>query len=290
VLNRDNGKPVFPVEERPVPQSKVPGEQTSPTQPFPVSPPPLSPQRLTVDDAWGLSPADRKMSRERIEKLVSEGIFTPPGLAGTLIGPGNVGGMNWSGYAFHPVAQTLVTTALNIPFEVRLIPRDKLDQSVREARERNLRAEIASQHGTPYGMSREPLLSAIGLPSVAPPWCVLTAVDLSKGEIRWKTPLGSTAGFLPINPPIEGLAAFGGPIVTAGGLIFIGAAWDGYFRAFEIDTGKELWKALLPAPAQATPMTYRVHPNGKQYVVIAAGGHGKLPIKLGDALVAFSLP
>ena len=292
VLNRDTGVPVFPVEERPVPQSEIPGEQTSPTQPFPAAPPPLTPQRIGAGDAWGLTPEERKTCRERMGKLVNKGPFTPPSISGTLIYPGNIGGMNWSGYAFHPDSQTLVTNTLSVAFEVRLIPRDQYAAAEGASRSGQLRAEISPQSGTPYGMSREAILSpARIIPCVAPPWSVLTAVDLGSGKIRWQTPLGTTEGSLPINPPARyGLAGLGGPIVTAGGLVFIGAAWDSQLRAFDIGSGKELWKGQLPAPGQATPMTYRVRPNGRQYVVIAAGGHGKLPIKLGDALVAFALP
>jgi quinoprotein glucose dehydrogenase len=292
VLNRDTGVPVFPVEERPVPQSETPGEQTSPTQPFPTVPPPLSRQRIRANDAWGLTPEERKACREHMESVQNKGPFTPPSVSGTLIYPGNIGGMNWSGYAFHPDAQILVTNALNIAFDVRLIPRDRYAAAEQAAKAGQFRAELSPQHGTAYGMSREAILSPSRIiPCVAPPWSVLTGVDLGTGKIRWETPLGTTEGSLPIDPPASyGLAGFGGPIVTAGGLVFIGAAWDSRFRAFDIETGKELWQAQLPAPGQATPMTYRVRRSGKQFVVIAAGGHGKLPIKLGDALVAFTLP
>jgi quinoprotein glucose dehydrogenase len=291
VLNRTTGAPVFPVEERPVPQSDVPGEQTSPTQPFPVAPPPVSAQRVSADDAWGLTPQERTACRSRMEKLRNDGAFTPPTVSGSLISPGNAGGMNWSGYAFHPGLQLLVTSTLRVPFEVHLIPREQYAEAEHASKTGLIRAEVSPQHGTPYGMSREPLLSpSRTIPCVAPPWGTLTAVDLSGGRIRWETPLGTTEGLLETDPPVRGLAGFGGPIITAGGLVFIGSAWDGYFRAFDIETGKELWKALLPAPGEATPMTYRAGPNGKQFVVIAAGGHGKLPVKLGDALVAFALP
>lgn len=291
VLNRESGIPVFPVEERSVPQSEVADEQTSATQPFPSAPPPLSPQTISADEAWGMTPEDRKACRERIQGLLNKGIFTPPTANGSLIYPGNVGGMNWSGYAFHPEAQILVTNSVRIPFEVHLIPRDQYLPIERAAKRGELRAEVSPQHGTPFGMSRVPILSPSGLPCIAPPWAVLTAVDLSTGKIRWEIPLGTTEGRLPLNPPARyGVAGFGGPIVTAGGLVFIGAAWDGYFRAFDVETGDELWKTHLPAPGVATPMTYRVRPNGKQFVVIAAGGHGKLPVELGDALVAFTLP
>jgi quinoprotein glucose dehydrogenase len=291
VLDRETGSPIFPVEERAVPQSKSAGEQTSPTQPFPASLPPVSPQRLSLDDAWGLTPADRQACRERMSKLLYEGIFTPPSVSGSLVYPGNIGGMNWSGYAFHPDAQVLVTNTLRLPFEVHLIPRDQYPAVERAAREGKMRAEVSPQHGTPFGMSREPIVSPSGVPCNAPPWAVLTAVDLTGGKILWEVPLGTTAGVFPISPPTRiGLAGFGGPIVTAGGLVFIGAAWDSYLRAFDLNTGEELWKGQLPAAGEATPMTYQLRPNGKQFVVIAAGGHGKLPIKLGDSLVAFTLP
>ncbi len=225
--------------------------------------------------------------------LLSEGLYTPPTVEGSLIFPGNVGGMNWSGYAFYPKSQILVTTTLRFPYEVHLIPRDRYAETQEKVRDGKMRAEISPQHGTPYGMSRDPIFApASQLPCNPPPWAVLSAVDLGSGKILWEKPLGTTEGYVSLDPPRPyGLAAFGGPITTASGLTFIGAAWDSYFRAFDIETGNELWKALLPAPGEATPITYRLRPNGNQFVVIAAGGHGKLPnAKLGDALVAFTLP
>jgi quinoprotein glucose dehydrogenase len=154
-----------------------------------------------------------------------------------------------------------------------------------------LRAEVSPQHGTPYGMSRQVLHSPLGLPCNPPPWGELVAVNLSSGSILWKVPLGTTADMTG-NPAamVQGTPNLGGPIVTAAGLTFVASAMDNYLRAFDTETGAELWKGRLPAGGQAMPMTYRAGRDGKQFVVIAAGGHGKLGTRLGDSLIAFALP
>jgi quinoprotein glucose dehydrogenase len=291
VLERETGRPVFGVEERAVPKSDADGEEASPTQPFPSAPPPLVPQRLTADEAWGLTEEDRNACHAVMEKLRSEGIFTPPSVQGTLAYPGNLGGMNWSSGAFDPERQIFVTNVANLPMEVHLIPRDQYEAIEKAARMGQFRAEVSPQHGTPYGMSRRGLLAPSGFPCNPPPWGSLVAVDLANGTIRWNVPLGTTADMV-TNPAhiVQGTPNLGGPIITAGGLVFIAAAMDNYLRAFDVETGAELWKGRLPAGGQAMPMTYRLRPDGKQYVVIAAGGHGKLGTKLGDSLLAFALP
>jgi quinoprotein glucose dehydrogenase len=288
VLNRDTGKPVFPVEERPVPKSDVPGEVASPTQPFPAAPPPLAPQKISAEDAWGPAPKDRETCRSWIQGLRNEGIFTPPSLQGTLAVPGNLGGMTWSGYAFDPRHTLLVVNTNNLVAKIKLIPR--ADFSRDEARTED--GDYAPQAGAPYGLFRRFLQSPSDLPCTAPPWGQLIAVDMTEGKIRWQIPLGSMQDFGSKQPPIPpGSISLGGPIVTAGGLVFIAGTFDPFFRAFDVVTGKELWKAQLPDSGHATPMTYRLSANGKQYVVIAAGGHPKITEEsLSDALVAFTLP
>jgi len=288
VLNRDTGKPVFPVEERRVPQSDVPGEVASPTQPFPITPTPLAPQKISAEDAWGPTPQDRESCRNWISGPRNEGIFTPPSLQGTLAVPGNLGGMTWSGYAFDPRRSLLVVNTNNLVAKVKLIPRADFSRDDT----RNEDGEYSPQTGAPYGLFRRFLQSPSDMPCTAPPWGLLTAVDMTEGKIRWQIPLGSMQDFGGKQPPIPpGSISLGGPIITGGGLIFIAGTFDPFIRAFDIETGKELWKAQLPDSGHATPMTYRLGANGKQYVVIAAGGHPKITEEsLSDALVAFTLP
>jgi quinoprotein glucose dehydrogenase len=285
VLNRDTGAPVFPVEERPVPQTDVPGEVSSPTQPFPTVLPSAAPQRLSENDVWGLTPQDRETCRRWVHALRNEGVFTPPSMQGSLVVPGNVGGMNWSGYAFDPGRSLLLVNSNNLPAKVRLIPRAQFNDRAQRIEQ----GDYAEQAGSPYGMFRRFLLAPSGLPCSTPPWGTLTAVDLSTGRITWQVPLGSFAPGDTVVPP--GTVSLGGPIATAGGLVFIAGTFDPSLRAFDVETGKELWKGQLPASGHATAMTYRATPTGKQYVVIAAGGSGKIDgEKLGDSIVAFALP
>jgi quinoprotein glucose dehydrogenase len=279
VLNRDTGKPVFPVEERPVPQSDVPGEVTSPTQPFPAAPPALAPQHISSADAWGATAQDREVCRATIAGLRNQGIFTPPSIKGSLAAPSHLGGMNWSGYSFDPVKNILFANSDNFPAVVRVIPRARFAEA-----QKGNDGQYTAEEGAPYGMFRQYLLSSNKLPCVPPPWGMLTAVDMTEGKILWQVPLGR---FNPAAP--AGAISLGGSIVTAGGLVFIAGTYDPNIRAFDAGTGKELWKAPLPASGHATPMTYQIH--GKQYVVIAAGGHAQITEEAqSDAIIAFALP
>jgi quinoprotein glucose dehydrogenase len=281
-FDRDNGTPLFPIEERAVPQDAVPGEHPSPTQPFPVAPPALSRQsKITPDDAWGVAWFDTRDCRRRIEQYRSEGIFQPPALIDSLMQPGNAGGANWGGVAFDPQRQLVIANTMNLPFIVSLIPR--ADLQAQRASEQYKGFEFARQLGTPYGMRRKAFLSRFGIPCVKPPWGMLSAVDMQRGVIKWQIPLGDT----PMIHLNLGMPGIGGPIVTAGGVVFIAASLDDKLRAFNTDNGKQLWSASLPAGGQATPMTYSI--DGRQYVVIAAGGYKDQSTR-GDYLVAYALP
>jgi quinoprotein glucose dehydrogenase len=275
VLDQQTGKPLFPVEERPVPKSDVPGEAASATQPFPVLPPPLHPRTLSPDDAWGMDEAEREACRDQISALRFDGIFTPPSLQGTLLYPGYVGGVNWGGATVDPVRGLMVVNVNHLPAWVRLIPRAEFRAAAAEARRVQSEVQFTAQEGTPYGMSRMLLLSPKGVPCIAPPWSRTIAVGLNDGAIKWDVP-GSGV-------------TLGGAIATAGGLVFVSGFQDQRLRALDIETGKELWSGALPAAAYATPMTYQLS-NGRQYVVIAAGGHPDLDAPIGDYLVAFALP
>jgi quinoprotein glucose dehydrogenase len=211
-------------------------------------------------------------------------------MGGSLMIPGNIGGMAWGGDAFDIKHRLLIIPVNNIPVEARLIPRAHFDEEEDKGRSLGGDWEFAAQSGTPYGMARRLLLTSDKHPCVAPPWGMLTAIDADTGEQRWQVPLGQ---FPPIakTPGSEkwGSPSLGGPLVTGGGLVFVGGSFDPAIRAFDVTNGREVWKGVLPASARATPMTF-LGPDGKQYVVIAAGGHGIKGLPASDSLVAFRLP
>lgn len=285
-LDRDTGEPFLPIEERAVPRGGVDGEALSATQPFPTATPPIIPNTLDPGAAFGVTVWDKMACARALKKLRREGLFTPPSLEGTLAYPFTGGGANWGSAAFDPSRNLLVVNMSNIAAYVRLTKKtgdEKRQETIIDG------AETAPMEGAPYTMERAPILSPIGLPCSPPPWGVLAGVDLASGDIVWRRTHGTTRDLAPGGLSLAiGTPTLGGPAVTSTGLIFIGAAMDNYLRAFETETGAELWKGRLPAGGQATPMTYMY--EGRQYVVIAAGGHARLGTKLGDYLVAYSLP
>jgi len=287
VLDRDSGEPVFPVEERAVPQNGAPGEALSKTQPFPTHTPPLVPTHLRPEDAFGVTPFDRASCRDAIAAARSEGLYTPPSEQGTILFPFTGGGVNWGGVAFDPERQILFANTSRVAHRVTLFPakdHKRLDAAFPDR-------EVSPQAGAPFGVIRDPLLGSVApMPCNPPPWGTVAAIDLRRGEILWESTLGTieeyTGGLLALK---WGTPNLGGPMVTRGGVIFIGAAMDRYLRAFDARTGRELWQGRLPATAQATPMTYEW--RGEQYVVIAAGGYPDAGVVApNDTLVAFRLP
>ena len=290
VLDRKSGKPVFPIEERPVPQKGVDGESLSPTQPFPILPPPLGIRMLSSEDAWGLDDTSISNAKKIINSYQSEGVFTPPSEKGSLIYPSNVGGINWGGVSFDKSSNTLIAPMNRIVAIIKVVPRDKAPEARGGIGDR-LIAEYGPQHGTPYGLIRDYLmdLNSNGLvPQTKPPWGNLVAIDMNNGQIKWKKPMGFMLDPRKYPEAIEwGSISLGGALTTQGGLTFIAATADGFFRAFNTSNGELVWQDQLPAGGQASPMSYMM--DGKQYVVIAAGGHGKLGTQPGDFMVAYAL-
>ncbi len=289
VFRRDDGEPLFPIDELPVPQSDIPRERTAATQPRPVLPEPFSLQRISEDDVWGLTFWDRGKCRESFRALRYEGPYTPPSLQGSLLLPGPGGGGNWGGVAYDPQRNLLIVKSQNIGFIFQLAPIDSEEVASKFGTSALSRPMI----GTPYRVNGYRWLSPWGVPCTPPPWGELTAIDLATRGTRWRIPLGqvSVGPFgLFKTPRAWGSPNVGGPMVTAGGLVFIGASMDSRFRALDVDSGEELWRAGLPAPGMAVPMTYTAGPDARQFVVIAAGGHGRAGTSLSDAIVAFALP
>jgi len=281
VLNRLTGAPLLPVEERKVPQSDIAGEESWPTQPFSTIS--LVPEKFEAADTWGPKPEDAKWCQDKIAASRAEGIFTPPSLKGTVQAPGNVGGVNWGSAAYDPQRHLMVVNTNRLVAWVKLIPRADYDAETNKEQDNRIYGEFGDQEPSAYGLYRTFLFSPSGAPCNSPPWGTTEAVDLFTGKIAWNSPLGTMI-------PGKGTGAInlGGPMMTGGGVVFTSATIEPVLHAFDSESGKELWNYELPAGAQATPMTYTL--NGKQYLVIAAGGHGKLASKMGDYVIAFTLP
>jgi quinoprotein glucose dehydrogenase len=366
VLDRETGKPIFPVEERKVPVSDVEGEVSWPTQPFPLKPSPFSRQKYTEEDLADISPEAKAFATEQLKNIRNEGIFTPPSLNGSMQLPGTRGGAEWNGASFDIQTGILYINANDIP-NIRVLKKVEVSSSsgnsTIQTGENLYQVNCATCHGidrkgqalyppllniskkfnrsqvltrVTNGFGQMPsfrnlsgsqksaiidylfqkkvntffknankgsgdsvtinyvntgyaqFLDKQGYPAVKPPWGTLNAIDLNTGEIIWKVPLGEYEELTKRGIPPTGTQNLGGTLVTAGGLIFVGATKDEKFRAIDKKTGKILWETRLPAGGYANPSTYEI--EGKQYVVIAAGGGGKNVTKTGDSFVAFSLP
>ncbi len=281
LFDRATGKPLFAIEERAVPQSDVKGEQSSPTQPFPSLPPSLVPQKIEEKDIWGPTPQAREACLAIFHSLRNDGIFTPPSERGSLMVPGNIGGLQWGGAAWDAKNRLLIAPVNRLPAIIRLIP----SAQVAEQRKAHPDRETATQFGTPFGMSREFFIND-GAPCIAPPWGELVAVNPDTGKIAWRSPLGTFGPDAAHSAP--GSPTLGGVAMTETGVGFVGATLDAKLRAFDTSTGREIWKADLPAAARATPAIYRTA-SGREMVVIAAGGIDFGSAKLDSKIVAFAL-
>ncbi|BET40945.1 glucose/quinate/shikimate family membrane-bound PQQ-dependent dehydrogenase [Atlantibacter hermannii] len=295
VLDRRDGKLVVPAPEKPVPQGPAKGDRLSPTQPF--SDLSFRPTKdLSGADMWGATMFDQLVCRVMFHQMRYEGIFTPPSEQGTLVFPGNLGMFEWGGISVDQNRQVAIANPIALPFVSKLMPRgpdNPMEPSDPPHAASGQETGIQPQYGVPYGVTLNPFLSPFGLPCKQPAWGYISALDLKTNEVVWKKRIGTPRDSLPFSLPFPlpfnlGMPMLGGPISTAGNVLFIGATADNYLRAYNMTNGEKLWEGRLPAGGQATPMTYEV--NGKQYVVISAGGHGSFGTKMGDYIVAFALP
>lgn len=286
VLDRLTGEPLFPVHERPVPGGAAPGMTLSPTQPVPERPASLMGAPLSADSLWGFTPWDRHRCREDFERYRYEGLYTPPSEQGTIMFPAHTGASNWGSVAIDPSRGLMIANYTRIASVLTLVPREEADRRMAAGR-----APVYPVPDSRYAYDQRLLMSPFGAPCNAPPWGGLRAIDLASGDTVWDIPLGTTRDQAPFPLWFNlGVPNQGGALVTAGGLVFIGATSDNYLRAFDTTSGEELWRHRLPAGGQATPMSFLGRDSKRQYVVIAAGGHAYLGTTLGDAIVAFAVP
>ncbi|MBL8287117.1 MAG: membrane-bound PQQ-dependent dehydrogenase, glucose/quinate/shikimate family [Rubrivivax sp.] len=290
VLDRRTGEPVHPVTEVPAPQRAAGGDHTAATQP--VSAISLAPPVLRERDMWGGTMFDQLMCRIAFRQLRYDGRFTPPTIGGSLVNPGNFGVFNWGSIAVDPVRGIAFTTPAILAFTSQLVPRpDATALMVQDSGppQGSLPA-LNENFGAPFAARMKPFVSPFGVPCQEPPWGTVAGVDLVSGQIVWRHRNGTVRDLSPVPLPFKmGVPNLGGPIVTAGGVAFLSGPLDYYLRAYDVTTGRELWKHRLPAGAQATPMSYQ-GADGRQYVLVAAGGHGSTGTRPGDAVVAFALP
>ena len=270
------------------------GDYVTPTQPF--SELSFRPTKdLSGADMWGATMFDQLVCRVMFHQMRYEGIFTPPSEQGTLVFPGNLGMFEWGGISVDPNREVAIANPMALPFVSKLIPRgpgNPMEQP-KDAKGTGTESGIQPQYGVPYGVTLNPFLSPFGLPCKQPAWGYISALDLKTNEVVWKKRIGTPQDSMPFPMPVPvpfnmGMPMLGGPISTAGNVLFIAATADNYLRAYNMSNGEKLWQGRLPAGGQATPMTYEV--NGKQYVVISAGGHGSFGTKMGDYIVAYALP
>ncbi|NTF90330.1 glucose/quinate/shikimate family membrane-bound PQQ-dependent dehydrogenase [Agrobacterium rhizogenes] len=285
VLDRRTGEPLIPFKEIPAPGGAIPEDHTAPTQP--ISDLTFSPPPLQEKDMWGVSLFDQLACRIAFHRYKYEGRYTPPSLEGSIIYPGNFGTFNWGSVAVDPERQIMFGMPTYLAFTSRLVPR--ADIPPRGQDQKGSEQGLNRNDGAPYGVFMGPFLGPLGIPCQAPPWGYVAGADLTTGKIAYKHKNGTVHDMTPLPLPFKvGVPGIGGPIVTKGGVAFLGAAVDNYLRAYDVTTGRQLWEARLPAGGQSTPMTYTA--DDKQYVLMVAGGHGSVGTKPGDYVIAYRLP
>jgi quinoprotein glucose dehydrogenase len=290
VLDRRTGQPLLPVRELPVPQGAAAGDHVAPTQP--VSALSFNPPPLRGADMWGATWFDQLACRVALRRLRYEGRYTPPSEQGSLVYPGNFGVFNWGGIAVDPQRQIAFTTPAYLAFVSRLVPRpDDTTRVVQgSARPHDSLPALNENFGAPFAVQLHAFTSPLGIPCQAPPWGYVAGVDLAAGRMAWQHRNGTVRDLWPLGLPLRlGVPSLGGPIVTAGGVAFLSGTLDNYVRGYDVSTGRELWRSRLPAGGQATPMTY-LGADGRQYLLVVAGGHGSLGTQAGDAVIAYALP
>ncbi len=286
VLDRRTGDPIVPVRENPAPAGAIEGDFAAPTQP--ISDLTLRPPRLRERDMWGITLIDQMVCRIKFHQLRYEGQYTPPSLEGTIVYPGNFGVFNWGSVAVDPARQVMFGMPTYLAFTSRLVPRDQIPPKGED--EKASEQGLNRNEGAPYGVYMGPFLSPLGIPCQAPPWGYVAGVDLRTGKTAYMHRNGTVYDMTPLPLPFRvGVPGIGGPMITKGGVAFLAAAVDDYLRAYDLTTGEQLWEVRLPAGGQATPMSYAL-PDGRQYVVIVAGGHGSVGTKPGDYVIAYTLP
>ncbi|EGL64017.1 glucose dehydrogenase [Agrobacterium sp. ATCC 31749] len=286
VLDRRTGEPLLPITEEPAPTGAIPEDFTSPTQP--TSALSFKPEPLQEKNMWGVSMFDQLACRIRFHQLNYKGRYTPPSLNGSIIYPGNFGTFNWGSVAVDPERQVMFGMPTYLAFTSQLVPRADIPPKGQD--EKGSEQGLNRNDGAPYGVFMGPFLGPLKIPCQAPPWGYVAGADLRIGDVAYKHKNGTVYDMTPLPLPFKvGVPGIGGPMITKGGVAFLGAAVDNYLRAYDLTTGKELWEARLPAGGQATPMTYSLE-NGKQYVVMVAGGHGSVGTKPGDYVIAYTLP
>lgn len=298
VLDRVTGEPIKPVSELAVPQGEIAdGERLSPTQPFSTGLPSFRGPTLRESDMWGMTPFDQLLCRIRFRNARYEGTLTPVSLGTTILDPGYSGGINWGSVSVDVDRGIMLVNWMRVPTRVELVTREE-----GQARGYKLfdgtKSQGAPNHpmeNTPFAAQPGPFLSPLGIPCSAPPWGLITAVDLVSGKTIWSKPLGTGRDSGPLGvrshlPLTMGVPNSGGSVTTRGGLVFIGASVDSMFRAFDTTTGEQRWQTDLPGAGLATPMTFKSARSGRQFVVIAAGGRPSLNTRLSTKIVAFALP